>query len=489
MYPSTLTAKYGGEDVGVRIGGGHPIAKFPHPEHGVAANMEFAKKHGLGKTVGQLRWYHVHGNWNGSMPVAGLDTNHVITAEDLANRNFMTTYTQSTSSAEGNRKLTDKALNTGFDMYSAGSTAAYEANRAKAASGDGPKFTALKTRMTEPGQGPAVTSDLLSPDRMAPPPPATAGAGGVIDYSKMSGRRSDEGGMEQYIEYAARKSGLNVEIAHGIEKGHARHRPGSPSYDLDLYDPVTKQRLSANNPEHRAKIAQFIEESAAAGATGIGAGYVYMGGHRFHIGGGNPAVWGDGLVRAGAPKWVIDAYERGRARVITEQKRTAELQRMRDAAEKSKLAGPSPTGDTKPGIETLKTRPVEPITDINGNPLGTATGEGGDVAAGKGLASPYLGGRAAGKGLSAPYLGRTAAGKGRIDRSVIDRVGGRSIFQHRVRGRGTIDVTINKSADSRSTPIAGPFKKIRMQGKRQNERASTGAPEPTAADHDPGLDS
>ena len=47
----------------------------------------------------------------------------------------------------------------------------------------------------------------------------------------------------------------------------------------------------ANQNDH-AKIASFIEHSAAGGGTGIGAGYVYMGGKRFHIGGGNPAVVG-----------------------------------------------------------------------------------------------------------------------------------------------------------------------------------------------------
>ena len=98
--------------------------------------------------------------------------------------------------------------------------------------------------------------------------------------------------MEEYIEYAARKAGVNVQVAHGIEGKHKRHRPGAPSYDLDLKDPETGRRLDMANQNDHAKIASFIEHSAAGGGTGIGAGYVYMGGKRFHIGGGNPAVVG-----------------------------------------------------------------------------------------------------------------------------------------------------------------------------------------------------
>jgi GH24 family phage-related lysozyme (muramidase) len=67
-------------------------------------------------------------------------------------------------------------------------------------------------------------------------------------------------------------------------------------------------------------------------------------------------------------------------------------------------------------------------------------------------------------------------------RSALDRT-------QRVRGRAGVDVTINKSENASSTPKAGPFKKIPMPRQRQNEFASSGAPEPTAANHDPGLDS
>jgi hypothetical protein len=184
MYPSPITLQYGSNPAGTqRIGGGHPIAQFPSPDHGAAANMEFARKHGLGKTLGQLRHYHVYGNWNGSLNLPGVDSNHVITAEDLNNRDFMTRYTQATIQAEGRKNtLSQKTLDTGFDMYQAGGAKQYEAKRAAAPSvADRPvptapttaptsRYTELKTRPVEPGQAPTTPPSAEIPQTLMTPP-------------------------------------------------------------------------------------------------------------------------------------------------------------------------------------------------------------------------------------------------------------------------------------------------------------------------------
>ena len=84
--------------------------------------------------------------------------------------------------------------------------------------------------------------------------------------------------------------------------------------DLLMRDANTKRILDSANIDDRARIAKFIEELAAAGAMGIGHAAGYMGTTRTHIGGGNPeAVWGTGASRSGAPAWVIEAFQRGRA--------------------------------------------------------------------------------------------------------------------------------------------------------------------------------
>jgi hypothetical protein len=294
----------------------------------------------------------------------------------------------------------------------------------------------------------------------------------------MSGKRTTEGGLEEYIEYAARKAGVDVRVAHGIEPGHARHRPGAPAYDLDIYDPQTGERLSVNNPKHEAKIAAFFENAVAGGATGVGGGTIYMGGQRFHIGGGDQAVWGNKLRRAGAPQFIIDAYERGLKRRLTVEQRTAELKKMRDA-EKTKVAGPPPA-PAPPSTTQQETRTeVVPGAGTRTIQPGGTTWTSADVPPRKTL--PSLFGR---PDLPVPEKSGEQLWSEMINRQGFDRTQGRGIF-HRVRGRGKVDVTINKSEDARATPIAGPFKKIRMHGQRQNEPASSGPLEPTSAEYDP----
>jgi hypothetical protein len=301
--------------------------------------------------------------------------------------------------------------------------------------------------------------------------------------------------MESYIEYAALKSGLNVQIAHGLEPGHARHRPGSPSYDLDLLDPQTGRRLSANNPGDRERIGKFIEESAAGGATGIGAGYVYMGGHRFHVGGGNPAVWGDNLRRSGAPQWVIDAYERGRARVITEQQRTAELQQLRQA-QRIQVAGPVPTRAPTITTPVTTTSPAGTLTETATGSTWTAAREAESDRERDNRRSLALSHMPGWRGLRSDpetewqmrggaFGARARAGRGvfrtpdsDVDkgRNEMDQAAARQFFHHKVRGTGKIDVTV-KSKGQESTAQSGPFKKIPWHRHQQMTPAEHGPSE------------
>lgn len=106
--------------------------------------------------------------------------------------------------------------------------------------------------------------------------------------------------------------------------------------DLFMRDAKTNRILDSDKVADRKRMAAFIEESAAAGATGIGHAPGYMGSTRTHIGGGLPeAVWGTDDSREGAPRWVIEAFERGRAHALTPSQVAEGLLRMRQTARTS----------------------------------------------------------------------------------------------------------------------------------------------------------
>src|SRR5262249_1998939 len=106
-----------------------------------------------------------------------------------------------------------------------------------------------------------------------------------------------------------------------------------------------------NNSADRTRMAAFIDESAAAGATGIGHAAGYMGTQSTHIGGGMPvAVWGTGNSRSGAPAWVIEAFERGRGRALSTAQVAAGLAQMRQAATNGV---PPPAGAEETSVEHI----------------------------------------------------------------------------------------------------------------------------------------
>jgi len=148
--------------------------------------------------------------------------------------------------------------------------------------------------------------------------------------------------LHDILEFAGRKTGIDVEVYSGGQPPTGPNRTGSHRHDVgedrmgaaDLFmrDAKTKRILDSDNLANRARMAAFIEESAAAGAIGIGHAPGYMGTTKTHIGGGQPeAVWGEGNSRSGAPGWVIEAFERGRARALTPAQVADGLSKMRQA--------------------------------------------------------------------------------------------------------------------------------------------------------------
>jgi len=181
---------------------------------------------------------------------------------------------------------------------------------------------------------------------------ATDVGGGVIEAQQHATRNQPiSRELHDILEYAGRKTGIDVEVYSGGQPSTGPDRTGTHRHDVgpglmgaaDLFmrDARTRRILDSDNQDDRKRMADFIAESAAAGATGIGHAPGYMGTTRTHIGGGEPvAVWGAGNTRAGAPDWVIAAFERGRAHPLTP----------------AQVAG---------GLSTLRTTPIQIVLTDN----------------------------------------------------------------------------------------------------------------------------
>lgn len=91
----------------------------------------------------------------------------------------------------------------------------------------------------------------------------------------------------------------------GSRTGSTRHDHGMAA-DVDFYKDGRK--LDWNNPADMPLLTQIVQTAKARGVTGIGAGDDYMGAGRFHVGFGNPGVWGAGGKGANAPEWLVSAY-------------------------------------------------------------------------------------------------------------------------------------------------------------------------------------
>ena len=91
----------------------------------------------------------------------------------------------------------------------------------------------------------------------------------------------------------------------GEGTGSTRHNGGA-SADVDFYRDGRK--LDWNNEADLPILQQIVSTAKSRGVTGIGAGDDYMGPGRFHVGFGNPAVWGAGGKGENASDWLKAAY-------------------------------------------------------------------------------------------------------------------------------------------------------------------------------------
>lgn len=91
----------------------------------------------------------------------------------------------------------------------------------------------------------------------------------------------------------------------GSRTGSTRHDHGNAA-DVDFYKDGRK--LNWNNPADLPILVEIVQRAKGNGVTGIGAGDDYMGAGRFHVGFGNPGVWGAGGKGANAPAWLTAAY-------------------------------------------------------------------------------------------------------------------------------------------------------------------------------------
>lgn len=91
----------------------------------------------------------------------------------------------------------------------------------------------------------------------------------------------------------------------GTRTGSTRHDHGGAA-DADFY--MGGVKLDWNNPQHLPILTEIIQTAKSRGVAGIGAGDDYMGPGRFHVGFGNPGVWGADGKSANAPDWLVSAY-------------------------------------------------------------------------------------------------------------------------------------------------------------------------------------
>jgi hypothetical protein len=87
--------------------------------------------------------------------------------------------------------------------------------------------------------------------------------------------------------------------------GSTRHDHGNAA-DVDFY--MGGRKLDWNNPADMPILVEIVQTAKSRGVTGIGAGDDYMGPGRFHVGFGNPGVWGADGKSANAPEWLVAAY-------------------------------------------------------------------------------------------------------------------------------------------------------------------------------------
>lgn len=158
--------------------------------------------------------------------------------------------------------------------------------------------------------------DPNSPEGIAGDTMVALGKGGEwLRYSNQKATRNDPldprlvdamsfvGGMGITMDVVS--GGQEAAGEGGARTGSTRHDHGMAA-DVDFYKDGRK--LDWNNAADMPILTQIVQTAKSRGVTGIGAGDDYMGAGRFHVGFGNPGVWGAGGKGANAPQWLLDAY-------------------------------------------------------------------------------------------------------------------------------------------------------------------------------------
>lgn len=140
-----------------------------------------------------------------------------------------------------------------------------------------------------------------------------------ISYGNSNSKRNEklDSNLEQKLGFLE-DMGVTFKVNSGGQSATSKGKVGSTAHnhghagDGDLYHKGRK--LSFNDVNDRAMLADIIEEAAANGINGIGAGY--MGDGRIHFGTQTKsAAWGGGKdASAPAYAWVAQAHARGLAR-------------------------------------------------------------------------------------------------------------------------------------------------------------------------------
>ena len=182
--------------------------------------------------------------------------------------------------------------------------------------GMGPAGMSSKGGTSSGGGFAPVPIDPSSPDAIAADTMTALGRGNDwLKYSNQGATRNDplDAKLVDAMSFLP-QMGITMDVISGgqeaageggARKGSVRHDHGMAA-DVDFYKDGRK--LDWNNPADLPLLTQIVQTAKSQGVTGIGAGDDYMGAGRFHVGFGNPAVWGKGGQSANAPAWLVDAY-------------------------------------------------------------------------------------------------------------------------------------------------------------------------------------
>ncbi|HPC58694.1 MAG TPA: hypothetical protein PK689_06830, partial [Kiritimatiellia bacterium] len=151
----------------------------------------------------------------------------------------------------------------------------------------------------------------------------------------------------------------------GARTGSVRHDHGGAG-DVDFYKDGRK--LDWNNPADMPILVQIIQTAKANGVTGIGAGDDYMGAGRFHVGFGNPGVWGAGGKGANAPAWLVAAYNGAPAGQVPAASGQPASQGQNALAGPFAVSNPFPGVQGQPQQNALAQQPQFQWTDMRSDP-------------------------------------------------------------------------------------------------------------------------